>query len=132
MCVVCRAPWRLAVYYLQSKDERILPILQAQQHFFQGQQQIAAGYQLDGTPLVTYSNIAFQAPVWCLFKVSMCHYCAALMLLWSLHTYCEQSIHVYCEQSIHIHCEQSIPVYCDSIFMFTVNSPFNMECVTST
>ena len=67
MC--CRAPWRLAVYYLQSRDERILPLLQAQLRFFEGQKLISAGYKLDGIALADYSNIAFQAPVWCLFKV---------------------------------------------------------------
>ena len=67
----CRAPWRLAVYYLQSKDERILPLLQAQLRFFEGQQLISAGYKLDGTAVADYSNIAFQAPVWCLFKVTL-------------------------------------------------------------
>ncbi len=65
----CRAPWRLAVYYLQSRDERILPLLQAQLRFFEGQKLISAGYKLDGTALADYSNIAFQAPVWCLFQV---------------------------------------------------------------
>ena len=68
-CVNDRAPWRLAVYYYQSKDKRILPLLQAQLRFFERQPQISAGYKLDGTALETYSNIAFQAPVWCLFKV---------------------------------------------------------------
>ena len=67
----CRAPWRLAVYYLQSRDERILPLLQAQLRFFEGQKLISAGYKLDGTALADYSNIAFQSPVWCLFKVRM-------------------------------------------------------------
>ena len=68
--MVCRVPWRLAVYYSQSKDERILPLLQVQQHFFEKQEQIWAGYKLDGTPLNTFSDIAFQAPVWSLFKVT--------------------------------------------------------------
>lgn len=70
MLVVYRAPWRLAVYYAQSKDERILPLLQAQLRFFEKQDQISAGYKLDGTAMETYSNIAFQAPVWSLFKVT--------------------------------------------------------------
>ena len=65
----CRAPWRLAVYYHQSRDSRILPLLKAQLKFFETQKLISAGYKLDGTALETYSNIAFQAPVWCLFKV---------------------------------------------------------------
>jgi hypothetical protein len=59
------------VYYLHSRDERILPLLQAQLRFFEGQKLISAGYKLDGTALADYSNIAFQAPVWCLFKVRM-------------------------------------------------------------
>ena len=58
------------MYYHQSKDKRILPLLQAQLDFFERQTQISAGYKLDGTALETYSNIAFQAPVWCLFKVN--------------------------------------------------------------
>lgn len=58
------------MYYHQSKDKRILPLLQAQLCFFEGQTQISAGYKLDGTAPETYSNIAFQAPVWCLFKVN--------------------------------------------------------------
>ena len=59
------------MYYYQSKDKRILPLLQAQLCFFEQQTQILAGYKLDGTALETYSNIAFQAPVWCLFKVTV-------------------------------------------------------------
>ena len=70
---LCRAPWRLAIYYLQSRDERILPLLQAQLRFFEAQTQISAGYKLDGTAGETYSNIAFQAPV-------SCHFCAIRML----------------------------------------------------
>lgn len=71
VCCVYRAPWRLAAYWHQTKDDRILPLLKAQQQFFEGQKMIAAGYKLDGTPLENYSNIAFLAPVWCLFKVSV-------------------------------------------------------------
>lgn len=67
--ILCRVPWRLAVYYHQSRDKRILPLLQAQLEFFERQDIISAGYRLDGTALETYSNIAFQAPVWCLFQV---------------------------------------------------------------
>ena len=65
----CRAPWRLATYYSQTQDERVLPLLKAQLKFFEGQNMISAGYKLDGTPLESYSNIAFLAPVWCLLKV---------------------------------------------------------------
>ena len=74
----CRTPWRLAVYYHQSRDERILPLLQAQVKFFERQAFISAGYRLDGTAMETYSNIAFQAPVWCLFKVITAEEPAAL------------------------------------------------------
>ena len=74
----CRAPWRLAVYYFQSRDKRILPLLQAQLHFFERQDQILAGYKLDGTALESFSDIAFQAPVWCLFKVAGAAMCACL------------------------------------------------------
>lgn len=81
----CRAPWRLATYWAQTQDERILPLVQAQQQFFESQEMISAGYKLDGTPLESYSNIAFLAPVWCLFKVweisaATCHACAVRML----------------------------------------------------
>lgn len=64
-------PWRLATYWIKTQDKRVLPLLKAQQHFFEGQEKILAGYKLDGTPLVTYCNIAFLAPVWCLFKVNL-------------------------------------------------------------
>lgn len=65
----CRAPWRLAVWYQQTHDQRLLPLLQAQQHFFEGQDLISAGYSLKGRPLETFTNICFLAPVLCLFKV---------------------------------------------------------------
>lgn len=66
----CRTPWRLAVWYKQTQDKRILPLLQAQQRFFEGQDLISSGYSLDGKPSQSYTNICFLAPVWCLFKVS--------------------------------------------------------------
>jgi hypothetical protein len=46
-------------------------LLQAQQHFFEGQDLISAGYRLNGKPSETYTNICFLAPVLCLFKVSL-------------------------------------------------------------
>ena len=61
------------MYYHQSRDRRMLRLLQAQLEFFERQDVISAGYKLDGTALETYSNIAFQAPVWCLFKVRVQH-----------------------------------------------------------
>ncbi|DBA92104.1 TPA: hypothetical protein ACH3X1_015830 [Trebouxia sp. C0004] len=96
----CRAPWRLAVYYLQSRDERILPLLQAQLCFFGGQKLISAGYKLDGTALADYSNIAFQAPVWCLFKVMGSSKASAIakdmddMRAWGHGTYYGESVEV--------------------------------------
>ena len=66
-----RAPWRLAVWYQQTHDQRLLPLLQAQQHFFEGQDLISAGYSLKGRPLEKFTNICFLAPVLCLFKVCL-------------------------------------------------------------
>ncbi|KAK9804689.1 hypothetical protein WJX72_000078 [[Myrmecia] bisecta] len=65
----CRIPWRLSVYYWETRDARILPALKAMQAFFEGQPEVFAGYKLDGTPLADYTNICFLAPVWCLYKV---------------------------------------------------------------
>ncbi|KAL0041273.1 hypothetical protein WJX77_010658 [Trebouxia sp. C0004] len=65
----CRVPWRLAIWYKQTHDQRLLPLLQAQQRFFEGQEPISAGYRLNGQPLETYTNICFLAPVLCLLKV---------------------------------------------------------------
>jgi len=70
-CLLCRVPWRLAVWYKQTHDQRLLPLLQAQQLFFESQDLISAGYHLDGKPSETYTNICFLAPVLCLFKVSL-------------------------------------------------------------
>ena len=68
---LCRVPWRLAVYYHHSKDARVVPLLQKLQTFFERQPLIYAGYELDGKPMADYSHIAFMAPVWCLFTVSL-------------------------------------------------------------
>lgn len=70
-CLLCRVPWRLAVWYKQTHDQRLLPLLQAQQLFFESQDLISAGYRLNGKPSETYTNICFLAPVLCLFKVSL-------------------------------------------------------------
>ena len=77
----CRAPWRLAVWYKQTHDQRLLPLLQAQQHFFEGQDLISAGYSLKGKPLETFTNICFLAPVLCLFQV-----CVLPLMLWPVST----------------------------------------------
>ncbi|KAK9823839.1 hypothetical protein WJX72_005859 [[Myrmecia] bisecta] len=65
----CRVPWRLAVYYHETKDEAVLPALLAMQMFFESQQEVVAGYTLEGKPLADYPAIPFLAPVWCLFEV---------------------------------------------------------------
>ena len=59
------------MYYHHSKDVRVVPLLQKLQTFFEQQPLIYAGYELDGKPLADYSHIAFMAPVWCLFTVSL-------------------------------------------------------------
>jgi len=69
----CRVPWRVAHYYHQSKDARVLPLLEAQGRFFATQMshhgEIKAGYKLDGKPLENYMDLAFVAPVSFLFWV---------------------------------------------------------------
>lgn len=68
----CRVPWRLCHYYLQSGDQRLRPLLDAEANFFSGVlskgSSIKAGYSLAGKPLVSYSDLAFTAPVKLLFK----------------------------------------------------------------
>ena len=66
-----RLPWRVAMWYKQTGDERVLPLIQAQQKFFEGQNFISAGYSLDGKPRHKYTNICFLAPILILFKVSL-------------------------------------------------------------
>ena len=63
-------PWRLAVYFWETADNRVLPVMRAQVGFFERQEQLLAGYRLDGTGLVDYVNICFLAPVGALFRVS--------------------------------------------------------------
>ncbi|KAL1920964.1 uncharacterized protein VTP21DRAFT_11599 [Calcarisporiella thermophila] len=65
----CRVPWRLASYFLQTKDPRILPSLQAMCRFFAQQREVKAGYRLDGHALVDYTDMSFLAPVSFLFWV---------------------------------------------------------------
>ncbi|KAI9361016.1 Six-hairpin glycosidase-like protein [Pilaira anomala] len=68
----CRVPWRLSHYYLQSGDQRLRPLLDAEANFFSTVlskgSSIKAGYSLSGRPLVSYSDLAFTAPVKLLFK----------------------------------------------------------------
>ncbi|KAG0041406.1 hypothetical protein BGZ83_001858 [Gryganskiella cystojenkinii] len=58
----CRVPWRLSVYYLLTKDERVKPIISAQAKFFASVKSIKAGYKLNGKPLVDYGDLSFTAP----------------------------------------------------------------------
>ncbi|ORY06305.1 Six-hairpin glycosidase [Basidiobolus meristosporus CBS 931.73] len=58
----CRVPWRLSIYYLESRDIRVYPILQAQANFFAHQSEVKAGYKLNGKELEDYSDLAFMAP----------------------------------------------------------------------
>ncbi|KAL9544158.1 hypothetical protein MBANPS3_007769 [Mucor bainieri] len=72
----CRVPWRIGHYYMLTKDERVRPILETQAHFFAGQLArgggdgdcgIKAGYRLDGSCYVDYTDMAFVAPACFLF-----------------------------------------------------------------
>lgn len=72
----CRVPWRIGHYYMLTKDERVRPLLETQAHFFAGQLArgggngdcgIKAGYRLDGTSYVDYTDMAFVAPACFLF-----------------------------------------------------------------
>ncbi|KAL0142034.1 glycoside hydrolase family 8 protein [Mucor lusitanicus] len=72
----CRVPWRLGHYYMLSKDERLLPLLQTEGQFFANQLAkggdecpIRAGYKLNGKCIADYSDLAFSAPVSFLFWV---------------------------------------------------------------
>ncbi|KAI7892635.1 Six-hairpin glycosidase-like protein [Mucor mucedo] len=72
----CRVPWRIGHYYMLTRDERVRPILETQAHFFAGQLArgggngdcgIKAGYRLDGSCYVDYTDMAFVAPACFLF-----------------------------------------------------------------
>jgi len=65
----CRIPWRLSIYYMETRDPRVEPTLRALTAFFEGQDVLYAGYTLAGKSLVRYSHLGFTAPVHCLFKV---------------------------------------------------------------
>lgn len=63
----CRTPWRLGIDYLLNGDSRILPLLQKLNHWVMtttagNPSSIKAGFQLDGSPLVTFSSMAYVAP----------------------------------------------------------------------
>lgn len=72
----CRVPWRLAHYYMLTREDRLLPLLKTQANFFASQlakgergERIKAGYKLHGKPLESYTDMAFVAPVSFLFWV---------------------------------------------------------------
>ncbi|RKP07245.1 Six-hairpin glycosidase-like protein, partial [Thamnocephalis sphaerospora] len=61
----CRVPWRLAHYYLHTHDSAVEGHLRAFVRFLEANCAnglVYAGYQLDGRPLVNYTDLAFLAP----------------------------------------------------------------------
>ncbi|KAF9548135.1 hypothetical protein EC957_007163 [Mortierella hygrophila] len=60
----CRVPWRLSVYYLLTRDQRIQPALMAQANFFGSLSEIHAGYHLNGHKISdrSYSDLSYTAP----------------------------------------------------------------------
>lgn len=53
----------------ESGDARVLPVLRALTAFFEGQDNVTAGYTLEGRHLANFSHLSFTAPVCCLLKV---------------------------------------------------------------
>lgn len=63
----CRTPWRIATDYILSGDTRALNQLTTLNNWIRAKTKndpakIRSGYELDGTPLVTYGNLAFSTP----------------------------------------------------------------------
>jgi endo-1,4-beta-D-glucanase Y len=63
----CRTPWRIATDYILTGDTRALTQLTALNSWIrsntnQSPYNIKAGYKLDGTPLVSYDDLAFTTP----------------------------------------------------------------------
>ncbi|KAI8058282.1 Six-hairpin glycosidase-like protein [Syncephalis plumigaleata] len=61
----CRVPWRLGHYYLTSGDDAVESHMKALAHFFVTKchdGEVYAGYKLNGTKLVDYTDLAFLAP----------------------------------------------------------------------
>ncbi|RKP26628.1 Six-hairpin glycosidase-like protein [Syncephalis pseudoplumigaleata] len=61
----CRVPWRLAHYYLASKDAAVEPHMRALVRFFETKCRdgmVYAGYKLSGQAFVKYTDLAFLAP----------------------------------------------------------------------
>ena len=57
------------MYFLHTGDARLEALLRAQAAFFSTQLKLAAGYELNGSPLVTYGATSFLGPVWTLYQV---------------------------------------------------------------
>lgn len=63
----CRTPWRIATDYILTGDTRALDQLTALNNWIRNKtsgkpSKIKAGYKLDGTPLVSYDDLAFSTP----------------------------------------------------------------------
>lgn len=63
----CRTPWRIGVDYLINKEARAKVITEKMTNWIVGEtggvaSKIVAGYQLDGTPAVSYRDLCFTAP----------------------------------------------------------------------
>lgn len=63
----CRTPWRIATDYILTGDTKAINQLTALNSWIRSKttqkpKNIKAGYKLDGTPLVTYSSLAFSTP----------------------------------------------------------------------
>lgn len=63
----CRTPWRIATDYILTGDTRALNQLTALNNWIRNKtnqtpSNIKAGYKLDGTPLVSYTSLAFSTP----------------------------------------------------------------------
>lgn len=72
----CRVPWRLAHYYMLTRDDRLRQLLETEGTFFAHQLArggddcpIRAGYHLNGKSYADYSDMAFVAPISFLFWV---------------------------------------------------------------
>lgn len=59
----------MAAAHHSSGAGPLLPLMQRLLAFAKSQDCIAAGYSLDGQPLVNYTDLAFLAPFWALAQV---------------------------------------------------------------
>ncbi|MEK7085158.1 MAG: glycosyl hydrolase family 8, partial [Patescibacteria group bacterium] len=58
-----RVPWRMAMDWEWSGDQRARAITQLMTQFFAGQKSLKSGYMLEGTPLVSYFDTTFAAGI---------------------------------------------------------------------